>query len=94
MTTPKVVTAWTELNWISIDDQVWFAGVVLDPAVALADILAAHNDPATGEQCKHSPASIALHTVVSRDPLTITPSLACGACKWHGFVTAGKWVPA
>jgi hypothetical protein len=33
-------------------------------------------------------------TVVSEDPLTLTPSLQCRACGDHGFVTNGKWVPA
>lgn len=32
-------------------------------------------------------------TVQSWDPLTITPSVLC-ACGFHGFITAGKWVPA
>ena len=31
--------------------------------------------------------------LVSRDPLTISPSVLCGECKVHGFITDGKWVP-
>lgn len=31
-------------------------------------------------------------TVTSKDPLTITPSILCGACKIHGFITNGKWI--
>lgn len=31
--------------------------------------------------------------VVSLDPLTLTPSLNCGGCGRHGFVTDGHWVP-
>lgn len=33
-------------------------------------------------------------TVESREPLTISPSLACGTCGHHGFVRDGRWVPA
>lgn len=34
------------------------------------------------------------HTLVSRTPLTIQPSVACPSCGLHGFITAGRWVPA
>lgn len=34
-----------------------------------------------------------LWTVVSRSPLTLTPSLACQPAGIHGFITAGKWIP-
>jgi hypothetical protein len=39
-------------------------------------------------------AYITNHTIVSREPLTITASLACRNCPWHGFITDGKWVAA
>lgn len=26
------------------------------------------------------------------DPITITPSILCEACKIHGFITNGEWV--
>lgn len=32
--------------------------------------------------------------VQSFEPLSMTPSLLCRACKDHGFITRGKWVPA
>ena len=32
--------------------------------------------------------------VESLDPLTVSPSLLCGTCGDHGFIRAGKWVPA
>lgn len=32
--------------------------------------------------------------VVSRSPLTLTPSLACKVCPSHGFITNGRWVVA
>ena len=38
-------------------------------------------------------AYITNHTIVRRDPLTITASLACRECPWHGFITDGEWRP-
>lgn len=32
-------------------------------------------------------------TVESRDPLTISPSVACGSCSHHGFIRSGRWEP-
>jgi hypothetical protein len=32
--------------------------------------------------------------VLSEDPLTLSPSLACGMCGHHGWIRDGKWVPA
>ena len=26
------------------------------------------------------------------EPLTVTPSILCGRCKTHGFITNGSWV--
>ena len=31
--------------------------------------------------------------IVSEDPLTLSPSLACGMCGHHGFVRGGRWEP-
>lgn len=39
-------------------------------------------------------AFISNHTIVQREPLTITASLACRDCSWHGFITDGKWISA
>lgn len=33
-------------------------------------------------------------TLVSTDPLTVTPSIRCVECDTHGFITDGRWVPA
>lgn len=32
--------------------------------------------------------------VLSEDPLTLSPSLACQNCGHHGFIKGGKWIPA
>lgn len=32
-------------------------------------------------------------TLVSLDPLTVTPSIHCLSCGDHGFIRGGKWVP-
>ncbi len=34
-----------------------------------------------------------IHQVLCADPLTLTPSLRCGACGAHGEVINGKWEP-
>ena len=45
----------------------------------------AHIDLTTG---KH-------HGIVSRSPVTLTPSLLCPFnCGTHGYIRDGKWVPA
>lgn len=31
--------------------------------------------------------------VVSWDPLTLTPSIACGCNGQHGYITNGKYIP-
>jgi hypothetical protein len=31
-------------------------------------------------------------TIVSTDPLTVTPSILKPECGCHGFITNGKWV--
>jgi hypothetical protein len=33
-------------------------------------------------------------TVESYEPLTLSPSVLCRRCGRHGFVRAGRWVPA
>ncbi|MCW6003791.1 hypothetical protein K1W54_04240 [Micromonospora sp. CPCC 205371] len=33
-------------------------------------------------------------TVVSTDPLKVTPSVGCGLCDWHGWIDNGAcWPP-
>lgn len=32
--------------------------------------------------------------VLSEDPLTLSPSLACQTCGHHGFIRDGRWVVA
>jgi len=32
-------------------------------------------------------------TLVSESPVTLTPSLECRVCGFHGHVTGGRWVP-
>lgn len=34
------------------------------------------------------------HTLVSRDPLHVEPSILCPVCGDHGFIREGRWVPA
>lgn len=39
-------------------------------------------------------ASAAAHTLVSREPLHLEPSLLWTCCNLHGFVRGGVWIPA
>lgn len=32
-------------------------------------------------------------TIVSVEPLTVTPSILCHGCGMHGHITNGEWVP-
>jgi hypothetical protein len=36
----------------------------------------------------------ALWQVEQWDPLTLSPSLLCRECQHHGWIRAGRWVPA
>lgn len=31
------------------------------------------------------------HSVVTRDPLTVTPSIMCDDCRLHGYIRNGQW---
>lgn len=33
-------------------------------------------------------------TVKQREPLTLDPSIDCGACPLHGWIKEGRWVGA
>lgn len=39
-------------------------------------------------------AGTSAHTLVSRDPLHLEPSLLWRCCNLHGFVRDGVWIPA
>lgn len=39
-------------------------------------------------------AGTGAHTLVSRDPLHLEPSLLWSCCGMHGFVRNGQWIPA
>lgn len=50
---------------------------------------------ADGKWCEGHAAFVpgANHELVSREPLTIMPSLLCH-CGEHGWIRDGKWIPA
>ena len=58
----------------------------------------AHPRPDNGEWCSGyapcSPARLEDWELVSRDPITLSPSLLCRICGHHGFVIDGRWVSA
>ncbi|KUN34842.1 hypothetical protein AQJ30_27630 [Streptomyces longwoodensis] len=39
-------------------------------------------------------AGTSAHTLVSREPLHLEPSLLWQCCGTHGFVRGGEWIPA
>lgn len=48
-----------------------------------------------GERFGWRPGGVGAHTLVQREPLTLTASLYWPeCCGLHGFVTDGKWVAA
>lgn len=55
-------------------------------------------DPDGGPPYEWNPCSAMLPlyadgwTLVSADPITVTPSVQCGACGCHGYITNGEWV--
>lgn len=69
-----------------------------------AGLIESHPRPDNGERCSGAITfdlvetidlgSRPRWTVVSRDPLTLEPSLLCRACGHHGFIRNGQWVPA
>lgn len=49
------------------------------------------------ERTVHGPwvaAGTSAHTLVSREPLHLEPSLLWRCCGTHGFVREGEWIPA
>lgn len=37
------------------------------------------------------PLGSVVWTVESKDPMTVRPSIQCGACGLHGWITDGQW---
>ncbi len=59
-----------------------------------------HPNPDTGAECGCSvwinPQRRAgtIWTVLSLEPLTLSPSVQCANCRDHGFIRDGYWIPA
>lgn len=76
------------------------------PDVDEYGVLVEHVRPDNGEPCIggfaviDSPVSRRINpnapkwTLVEREPLTLEPSLLCGACGDHGWIKQGRWWPA
>lgn len=92
-------TEWTDLgHGVSISYTRWGAH---DPV----GLVERHPHARTGQECgggvlfdldgvREAFADRAVWTIESLDPLTIMPSLLCRSCGHHGWITAGRWVPA
>lgn len=77
--------------------RVGISNVYVNLAATPADTIVWHWCPTGGGgdgRARWVGAAIPLHTIVQRDPLTITRSLQLDCCGWHGFITDGQWVPA
>jgi hypothetical protein len=68
-----------------------------------AGLIESHPRPDNGERCSGTVTFDLVQTVdlesrprwgvISRDPLTLQPSIKCRACGHHGFIRDGRWVP-
>lgn len=79
--------------------RVGTSDVYINLAETAADTIVWHWCPEGGgynDDCPHwVGARIPLHTIVSREPLTITASLYMpDCCGWHGWISNGQWIPA
>jgi hypothetical protein len=78
-------------EWLEGVQQVGDSDVYVRLAEAAADTIVWHWCPTRGWW---DGAPIPLHTIVSREPLTIAASLfRPDCCGWHGFITNGEWRP-
>lgn len=78
----------------------WLSGAGHDRA----GLLEQHPRPDTGAACYGTVLfdlpgvqehfGQAVWQVTSLDPLDISPSVLCRTCGHHGFIRAGRWVPA
>lgn len=57
-----------------------------------------HTRPDNGEQCSGclswDDSEVKHWTLVSREPLTLSPSLNCDACGRYGWIEGGQWKAA
>lgn len=57
-----------------------------------------HTRPDNGKPCSGclswDPADEPHWDLLSREPLTLLPSLHCTACERHGWIKDGHWMPA
>lgn len=69
-----------------------------------AGLIESHPRPDTGERCSGAITFDLVETVhlehrarwrvITRDPLTLNPSVMCRTCGHHGWIRNGRWVPA
>ena len=90
---PKIPTAWLDED----GEHFWFLHECSDVAKDWSE--KGHPlDPDSaaffqnGRNARMLPLGPEGWTVTSKDPLTISPSIACGSCTTHGFVRDGQWI--
>jgi len=64
-----------------------------EPEGSLAGILVWHWCPPgdTYPEGRWRAAGVGDHQLVSRDPLTLSPSLLWPCCNKHGYIKSGRW---
>lgn len=81
-------------EWFPGCVQIGESGVFIALGDTPAETIVWHWCTGARPEARWDGAYITNHTIVQREPLTITASLACRDCSWHGFITEGKWIPA
>lgn len=92
------------------DDRIDLGGgvqIVYEPwgEIGKAGVAVFHTNPTTGAGCvgaimfdlpgvRETFPDKDAWQVESWDPLTVSPSLLCGACGNHGWIRSGAWVSA
>lgn len=75
------------------DDRAGAIVTHLTPEGKLCESYITMRGRAWDAEFKNNPP-IASWELVSDNPVTLSPSLACRACGDHGFIREGKWVKA
>lgn len=88
-------------DWIDLGDGVSIAFYAQYDTEPVEGLLWRHDCPgdprgpeSRGDPISFNPPDPTGWTVEHWVPLTLSPSLRCTVCGRHGFIRAGRWVPA
>ncbi|MFZ5850340.1 MAG: hypothetical protein ACOYY2_02960 [Actinomycetota bacterium] len=105
MNDPRGEAAWTDpvrppawgmgLTRLAGDTAVWVTWLPEDTTHPHLWHWCSHREWGPDAESGWGLAGVGAHDVVSRDPLTLSPSVSWpSCCGLHGFVRAGRWVSA